>query len=288
VFIKDGIEDVNCPWCGGLDNRKWCEDEAPFLTVQCLECGVVYVKQRLNEYARIEYYKNYNSEKHQEAVKSSLREKMYKIENEFVTSFVKEGNILDVGCGGGFFLDTFTDPKYIKYGVEYGEDGFNVANKKYPEKILKGEFPLLDSIGDNSMDLIIFRGVLEHVVNPKDYLLKAKRTLKNGGYIFISATPNLSSLCADLFRNNFNQHIPAEHIIHFSDNHFKDFLKEHNIQLVSERVFYEETPYANIYEDAKKITKALLLKEQGKTVDFRSPAWYGNMMTLLFQKRELI
>jgi ubiquinone/menaquinone biosynthesis C-methylase UbiE len=134
------------------------------------------------------------------------------------------------------------------------------------------------------MDLIIFRGVLEHVVNPKDYLLKAKRTLKVGGYILITATPNLNSLCADLFRNNFNQHIPAEHIIHFSDEHFKSYLKDNDINLVSERVFYEETPYANIYEDAKKITKAISLKENNQKIDFPSPAWYGNMMTLLFKK----
>lgn len=284
--MENNIEDTNCPWCKSQKSTKWCEDEAPYLTVQCDDCKIVYIKHRLNENGRINYYKNYNTEKHQELVKSSLREKMYKLENEFVTSFIKKGNILDVGCGGAFFLDSFDDTKYNKYGVEYGEDGFNVANKKYPNKILHGEFPLLDNIKDDTMDLVIFRGVLEHVINPKDYLLKAKRTLRNGGYIFISATPNLNSLCADLFKNNFNQHIPAEHIIHFSDKHFKDFLKEHYINLVSERIFYDDTPYANIYEDSKKIIKAILLKEQGKQIDFKSPAWYGNMMTLLFQKEK--
>lgn len=175
------FEIVDCPWCGSNKNTKWCNDIEPFVTVQCNDCDVVYVKNRLNEDGRIKYYKNYNTEKHQELVKSELREKMYQIENEFVTNFIKEGNILDIGCGGAFFLDTFDETQFNKHGVEYGDDGFKVASKKYPNKILQGEFPLLDNIKDNTMDLIIFRGVLEHVINPKDYLLKAKRTLKTGG-----------------------------------------------------------------------------------------------------------
>lgn len=286
MINENNIENVICPWCGSDEYTKWCDDEAPYFTVQCNDCQIVYVKNRLNENGRIEYYKNYNSEKHQEIVKSSLRDNMYKIEYEFVTEFLEKGNILDVGCGGAFYLDSFDNEKYNKFGVEYGEDGFQVASLKYPNKILKGEFPLLNEIEDDSMDLIIFRGVLEHVINPKDYLLKAKKVLKKSGYIFISATPNLNSLCADLFRNNFNQHIPAEHIIHFSDEHFKSYLKELDFCLASERVFYLETPYSNIYEDTKKIAKAIELKEKGKKINFKSPPWYGNMMTLLFRKEK--
>lgn len=286
MINESDIEEVVCPWCGSDKSTKWCEDELPYLTVQCDDCSIVYVKHRLNEKGRIAYYKNYNTEKHQELIKSSLRDDMYKIENELVTNFLKKGHILDVGCGGAFFLDSFDNKNYDKYGVEYGDDGFKVASSKYPAKILQGEFPLLKDIKDNSMDLVIFRGVLEHVINPKDYLKKAKKVLKKGGYIFITATPNLNSLCADIFRNNFNQHIPAEHIILFNDEHLKTYLKELNFNLTSERIFYLETPYANIYEDARKITKAIELKEKGESINFKSPAWYGNMMTLLFKKEE--
>ena len=278
------IEIVSCPWCESNDYQKWCDDVEPYLTVQCNNCNVVYVKNRLNEKGRVEYYKNYNSEKHQEEEKSKLRDSMYRIERDFVQAFLNKGKILDVGCGGAFFLDYFDTDKFDKFGVEYGDDGFNVASKKYPDKILQGEFPLLDEILPNTMDLIIFRGVLEHVINPKDYLLKAKDVLKENGLLLITATPNLNSLCADLFRENFNQHMPAEHIMHFSDQHFKSFLEDEGFNLKSERVFYTETPYANPYEDVKKIAKALEFKEKGKKIDFKSPSWYGNMMTLLFQK----
>lgn len=273
-----------CPWCKHAKSTKWCNDKEPYLTVECDNCGIVYVKNRLNEKGRIEYYKNYNSRKHQEEVKRNLRDKMYQLEFKFLNDFIKKGNILDVGCGGGFFLDSFNNEQYTKCGVEYGEDGFNVANKKYPHNIFKGEFPLLDNIPKGTFDLIIFRGVLEHVINPKDYLKKAYDSLKDGGFLFISATPNLNSLCADLFRENFNQHIPAEHIILFGDNHFKTHLNKIGFKLISERIFYVETPYANILEDAKKITDALELKANENVISFKSPAWYGNMMTLLFQR----
>ena len=233
------------------------------------------------------YYKYYNTEKHQESVKSELRNEMYKLDYDFVTNFIDEGSVLDIGCGGGFFLDVFDGSRFDKFGVEYGDDGFNVAYEKYPDKVYQGQFTDLDNIENDSFDLIIFRGVLEHVVNPKDHLMKASQVLKNNGWLFISATPNLNSLCADLFRDKFNQHIPAEHIIHFSDIHFKKYLKDIGFRLASERVFYTETPYANIYEDAKLISKAIELREENKNIEFSSPAWYGNMMTLLFQKRHV-
>jgi 2-polyprenyl-3-methyl-5-hydroxy-6-metoxy-1,4-benzoquinol methylase len=273
-----------CPWCSSSKSVKWCQDAEPFLTVQCESCGIVYVKQRLNEKGREEFYKNYNTEVHQEEDESRLREQMYQLETKFITEFVGKGDILDVGCGGAFFLDAFDSDHFNKNGVEYGDDGFNVANQKYPGKMHQGEFPNLDDIEDDTFDLIIFRGVLEHVVNPKDYLIKASRTLRKGGWLFISATPNLNSLCADLFRDNFNQHFPDEHIIHFGDHHFKEYLEKINFQLISERIFYAETPYANIYKDAQLIAKAIKLKENKETIDFKSPPWYGNMMTLLFKK----
>ena len=279
------IENVKkCPWCGGEGNSKWCSDREPFLSVSCHDCGIVYVKQRLNEKGREEFYKNYNTEMHQAPSEKKLREKMYLLENRFINEFVDNGDILDVGCGGAFFLDTFDDSKFNKHGIEFGSDGFNVASKKYSERIYQGEFPKLDNVKENSFDLVIFRGVLEHVTNPKDYLIKASRVLKKGGYLFISATPNLNSLCADLFRENFNQHLPDEHIIHFGDNHFKDYLPDIGFQFTSERIFYTETPYANLYEDAKLIAKAIDLRENKKEVNFKSPAWYGNMMTLMFRK----
>jgi 2-polyprenyl-3-methyl-5-hydroxy-6-metoxy-1,4-benzoquinol methylase len=281
----NNIENVNeCPWCGSKKSFKWCEDKEPFLTVQCNNCNIVYVKRRLNQKGREEFYKNYNTEIHQQAAEKKLREEMYQLENKFITEFIDKGNVLDVGCGGAFFLDTFDSTNFNKYGVEYGDNGFDIASKKYPGKMYQGEFPSLDNIENNYFDLIIFRGVLEHVVNPKDYLTKASNALKDGGWLFISATPNLNSLCADLFRENFNQHFPDEHIIHFGDHHFKNYLKDIDFQFISERIFYTETPYANLYGDAKLVAKAIELIENNKKIDFKSPPWYGNMMTLLFRK----
>ena len=52
----NNIEVVNeCPWCGSVNNSKWCNDQEPFLTVECGDCNIVYVKNRLNEKGREEY-----------------------------------------------------------------------------------------------------------------------------------------------------------------------------------------------------------------------------------------
>lgn len=283
--LNDFEELQGCPWCGAVSHAGWCFDPPPFHTVQCLECDLVFVKRRLNKAGREKFYLEYNSDKHQAGGDlRDLRHAMYLLDAEFVTKYISSGKVLDVGCGGGFFLDVFDDTRFDKYGIEFGLDGFEVASEKYPGKIRHGE--LTDQTFNEHFDLVMFRGVIEHLVNPKECLSIAANLLRPGGFLFITATPNLKSFCADLFRENFNQHLPDEHIIGLSDRHLKDFLPTLGLQLSGQQAFYLETPYANLEEDAKKIQDALRIRASGQRIKFKSPPWFDNMMTLIFQKRD--
>ena len=56
--------------------------------------------------------------------------------------------------------------------------------------------------------------------------------------------------------------------------------------LVGEKYFYENTPYANVYSDIQKVMAALELKKNGKEINFKAPAFWGNMMSLVYKKVE--
>ena len=96
----------------------------------------------------------------------------------------------------GFFLDYFSNGGHVCEGVEFGESAGVYANKKY--NVNFGVFPSLEF--SQFYDLIIFRGVIEHVKNPKKYLDKAISLLNKDGYIFITATPNSESVCCKMFK----------------------------------------------------------------------------------------
>lgn len=100
-------------------------------------------------------------------------------------------NVLDYGCGDGSFLDLFAG--WNRYGVEVSEYCINQC-------VAKGiEMVDTRTLQDGTMDLVIFRGVLQHIDNPFDALREAARLLYDGGRLAILAQPDADSLCYKLF-----------------------------------------------------------------------------------------
>lgn len=273
-----------CPWCNSDESEQWGKDVEPFNSVLCKRCGLVYVNHRLNSEGRRKYYKNYYSTEHQAVPEAKVRNRMYKLEFDLICNFLQKGNVLDVGCSGGQFLDYFSKAGFDCYGVEPAEDAVRIAQSKFEDKIVQGT--LLNSQITEEFDLIILRGTIEHIPEAKQTLVKAISLLRSEAptYIYITSTPNAESICSNIFKTNWTQHLPEEHIYHLSKRHFDDLFADNGLGCVTERYFYEETPYASIEEDILKVAKAIKLKREGKSINFKSPPFYGNMMSLVYGK----
>ena len=105
-----------CPYCKSKNYEKWGEKVRNFYSVKCKNCRLIYVKNPLsNEYQSL-YYKFYATNFHQKNItKVKQRSEMYKHELNYlletVEDFKKIKDVLDIGCGGGFFLDLFKKKK---------------------------------------------------------------------------------------------------------------------------------------------------------------------------------
>ena len=271
-----------CPWCNSAKKTVWGKTLRGFKSVKCRDCGLIYVQNRLNDDGLRKYYDNYLSGEHQvNKIWNEQRKLMYDLEFKLIDSYCRPGRVLDVGCSGGYFLDYFKKAGFDCCGVEIGEEAVKEARKKY--RVYAGNFPSIKF--NEKFDLIVFRGVIEHVPVPKAYLDKAVQLLNKNGFIYITSTPNTDSFCCKLFEEKWNQHEPESHIAHFRPAHFDDYFKQKGFDKTAEKYFYEETPYMNIEEDIQKIAKAIELKKQGRAVDFISPPFYGNMMSLIYRKK---
>ena len=137
----------------------------------------------------------------------------------------------------------------------------------------------------NYFDLVIMRGTIEHLPDPKTAVKKAAYLLKTGGYFYIAATPNVNSFCAQLYREKWNQFHPIRHIFYFSAETLSKLSLSFKLKLICRYYPYEETPYANIWNDVEEVLSAWQMKKQGRFDDVgRSPAFWGNMMNLVFRK----
>jgi methionine biosynthesis protein metW len=274
-----------CPW----DNSP--AETAEFLyqddmrcdVVRCPECGIVYAKRRLNGKGLPKYWEDYLSRVHihdEEAVKKRI--KMYQIDYEFSHLYVPRGKVLDVGCGNGSFMDVYEEHGYETFGVEYGKEAAASAEKRH--RVRYGVFDEMD-FGKEKFDLVIFRGVLQNVPNPKAYLEKAISLLNStDGHLFITAQPNMTALAFRLFGKHFTEPVTGAQFIGLTEVALTVYLGELGLRKIGERYFYSETPYADESEDLLKMAKAIQYKAAGKDIDFSAPSYWGNMMTLMYKK----
>lgn len=276
-----------CPWdaCESEDSEWLYKDIYGSDVVKCHKCGCVYAKRRLNQHGLEVYWENYSSRCH--TADESLNEQrtgMYQLDFSYIDQFMDKNespHVLDVGCGEGNFLDIFEKAGYVTAGIEYGHEAAEIAAKKH--KVWEGDLSTLDL--DATFDLIIFRGVLQYLPDVKANLKKAVEVLNYGGYIYITAQPNMDSLCAKLFKDKFALGVSSSDFIGLNEGMITEYFSAlGGVKQVSSKYFYEETPYADVENDIMRVAKAIELNKNGKDINFSAPAFWGNMMSLVYRK----
>lgn len=83
--------------------------------------------------------------------------------------FLSGKTILDIGCGFGSLCDFFQQLGFTVTGIEQHQISFNAAQEKFPHiNLIFDEGNFLDTIPDNSFDIVIMKDVIHHVVAETD------------------------------------------------------------------------------------------------------------------------
>ena len=274
----------NCIICSGKKHHLWAKFGS-YKAVCCDNCGFIWIDPSLNRAGLEKYYQDYIGMRFKDAQKTRQRKAQYEIDRDFIQDFIRKGKVLDVGCSGGFFLDALND-KFEKRGLELDAESVNFARKNYAFgknidniSLERAPYP------DGSFDLVVMRGVIEHLPDPVSALKKVSRLLKKGGYFFVAATPNAESFCAGLYREKWNQFHPIRHIFYFSAKTLSRLCLKEGLKLAAKDFPYLETPYADVEKDHQEVLQAIQMKQNNQEALMkRSRAFWGNMMNLVYQK----
>lgn len=276
-----------CLICGEKSKKEhkehWATDEY-FDAIKCKKCNMVFIDPSLNQDGLNAYYNDYIGNRFKQKQKFEDRKVQYEIDKSFIESHINKGNILDVGCNGGFFLNALSND-FNKFGIEIDPEAVRYAKEEFGINVFEGEIGK-DDFENNFFDLIIFRGVIEHLLDPKLALDRSQSLLKKGGLLYFCATPNLDSFCADIYREKWKLFHPIEHINIFSVKTLHTLMGADKFSIIDERYDYLNTPYENQEDDYKKLTEDILLKDRGKWSEVeKSPPFWGNMMSVIFGKK---
>ncbi len=102
------------------------------------------------------------------------------------------GEVLDVGCGGGVFLDRARSLGWRVLGVEPDPRAVDVARRVRGLEVRQGTLEE-QGFADGRFDAVTSSHVIEHVHDPLAFLRECGRIAKSGGRV-VAITPNIESL----------------------------------------------------------------------------------------------
>ncbi len=101
--------------------------------------------------------------------------------------------VLDFGCGLGFLSKELMKRNYNVSSCDISSYAINFCKSNVNSNAFVIKSGRLEELDSEVFDLIIMRGVFQHLPSPTDTLDKLKSCVRVGGYFAILATPNIES-----------------------------------------------------------------------------------------------
>jgi len=281
--LKPYLEEEHpCIICSKGEFSSWAQEQ--YLEAKlCNNCGMISTNPHFSEKGLEIFYSEYLPNRLKNRQLMEQREEAYIIDRDWVSNFINGGEVLDIGCSGGFFLSKFSSSLWDREGIEIGANNATYAQDNYGIHVYTG---MVTSIKfPKCYDLVMMRGVIEHLRDPIDVLKKCYKIVKPGGYLYITAMPTGDCFAFYIYREKWRQFTPLEHIHFFSRKLMTRIVEEIGFRFICHHYQYDETPYANPREDYDKMKKDINLISNGRKEDISiSPPFPGTMLTVLYQK----
>ena len=190
-------ERVTCNLCGNEDAVPLFETHDLLLDVpgnyhfvRCKVCGLVYVNPQPTWDERAAHYVPSYRGYHRletEPLPLQRRSIQYGLNKRcrIVTTYIGDGRLLDVGCGGGDFLHHMHQRSgWQVYGLERVSEMALATRCRYHLRVMRGDLMQL-GFASASFDVVTMWTVLEHLPDPAQGLSECARILRRDGVLIV-------------------------------------------------------------------------------------------------------
>ena len=220
------LEKLNaCPLCGHDQLQHWidCKDYATSLAIfsinQCQQCSFKFTNPRPTVSAIKKYYPTTHYPSHAYRTKNFMH-KAYNFVRYFtikqkiqlINRLSAKGNVLDVGCGTGHFLQACRKNGWQVFGVEPIAHARQQAQTRTGSRVAKNIFKINDAA---PFHVITLFHVLEHMHDLQGSLKKLTGLLEHHGKLVV-ALPNHNAYEAHVYQAQWAAYDVPRHLYHFT------------------------------------------------------------------------
>ena len=184
---------VHCILCNSTRRRELIS-QAEWTVFKCADCGLGFLDPRPDRNELDELYRSdYFSSHYDEGLKVGSPEMKRRLSQEdhrirFFRGIKKQGRILDIGCGMGYFLHAARAFGYQVEGMDVSGDSASYVEETLKIPVTTGSIEEV-TFQPESFDIITMWHALEHTPDPRVHVEKAWNWLKPGG-LFVVDVPN--------------------------------------------------------------------------------------------------
>ncbi|QUS59978.1 class I SAM-dependent methyltransferase [Synechocystis sp. PCC 7339] len=148
-------------------------------------------------------------------------------------NMITGGKVLDLGSGSGSFCKLLKEKEIDFVGVEQSENSVKIASLAGIDLIQDDIFSVSQRFPNSSFDYITLNHVIEHIVNPIDFLHSIRSLLVSPTGQIILALPNLNSISRFVFRSLWHGWDPPIHVHHYNSKSIEFILDKAGYKIVS-------------------------------------------------------
>ncbi len=214
----------SCLLCGSSDIDSLESYEKHYL-FRCRECKFVFVVRRPSGKELSDHYDLYpraNSI-------SEITLRRYEALLDKFEKYRQSNNLIDIGCGDGYFLEVAMKRKWNVFGTEFSQEAMDVCQGQ-GIKMIRSPFDP-SCFEEGSFDVITSFEVIEHINTPQDEVRIFHRLLRRGGMAYVT-TPNWNSISRNILNSKWNVIEYPEHLCYYTRKTLRKLFSAHNFRAV--------------------------------------------------------
>jgi len=194
--------------------------------VRCEACNFIFSQRKPTQPELQGHYGNYP----RDIAISEITQKRYDVLLDMFEAHRKTNNLIDVGCGDGFFLEAAKKRKWNVFGTEYTDTAIEVCKRKGihmttspldPSKYQPGFFDVITSFE-----------VIEHINTPQLEVKSFHSILRKHGVVYVT-TPNFNSLSRIILKAKWNVIEYPEHLCYYTRQTLTSLFRENNFKTIT-------------------------------------------------------